>query len=129
LPKALYNVVVYITRAGVNINKIDCSSLRQKDFDRYLPAYWEGMKTKGLQIRAEMIFENKIGVLKNLTEIFFFMRINIDEMSAHLDTNGHSHIVFSLKTEEEDYYLFERLMERVRLSISEFEEGKLLEMK
>jgi GTP pyrophosphokinase len=129
LPKALDKVVGYITRDGVNIHKIDCSSLRQKDFDRYLPAYWEGMKTKGLQIRAEMIFENKIGVLKNLTEIFFFMRINIDEMSAHLDTNGHSHIVFSLKTEEEDYYLFERLMERVRLSISEFEEGKLLEMK
>ncbi|EKD29594.1 MAG: hypothetical protein ACD_78C00345G0001, partial [uncultured bacterium (gcode 4)] len=30
---------------------------------------------------------------------------------------------------EEDYYLFERLMERVKLSIAEFKEGKLLEMK
>lgn len=87
------------------------------------------MKTQGLHIQAEMIFENKIGVLKKLTEIFFLMRINIDEMSAHVDTDNLSHVIFSLKTEEEDYYLFERLMERVKLSINEFKEGKLLEMK
>lgn len=111
------------------MHKIDCASLKQKDFDRYLPAHWEGMKTQGLHIHAEMVFENKIGVLKKLTEIFFFMRINIDEMSARTNEDGLSHIVFSLKTEEEDYYLFERLMERVRVSITEFKEGKLLEMK
>ncbi|HBB27583.1 TPA: hypothetical protein DCZ36_03760, partial [Candidatus Gracilibacteria bacterium] len=128
-PKIGDKVVGYITRNGVNIHKIDCISLREKDFDRYIPAYWEGMKTQGLHIRAEMIFENKIGVLKKLTEIFFLMRINIDEMSASTDKNGLSHVVFSLKTEEEDYYLFERLMERVKLSIAEFKEGKLLEMK
>jgi uncharacterized protein with ACT and thioredoxin-like domain len=87
------------------------------------------MKPQGLHIQAEMIFENKIGVLKKLTEIFFLMRINIDEMSAYVDANKLSHVVFSLKTEEEDYYLFERLMERVKLSIAEFKEGKLLEMK
>lgn len=119
----------YITREGVNIHKIDCASLKQKDFDRYLPAHWEGTATQGIHIQAEMIFENKIGVLRKLTEIFFLMRINIDEMSAHIDEDGFSHIVFSLKTEEEDYYLFERLMERVKLSIAEFKEGKLLEMK
>lgn len=122
-------MVGYITREGVNVHKIDCASLKQKDFDRYLPAHWEGMKTQGLHIHAEMVFENKIGVLKKLTEIFFFMRINIDEMSARTNEDGLSHIVFSLKTEEEDYYLFERLMERVRVSITEFKEGKLLEMK
>lgn len=76
-----------------------------------------------------MIFENRIGVLKKLTEIFFLMRINIDEMSARTEADGLSHVVFSLKTEEEDYYLFERLMERVKLSIGEFKEGRLLEMK
>ena len=128
-PKPLDKVVGYITRDGVNIHRIDCTSLKQQDFDRYLPAYWEGTKTQGLNIRAEMVFENRIGVLKKLTEIFFLMRINIDEMNAHIDTDGFSHIVFSLKTEEEDYYLFERLMERVKVSIKEFKEGKLLEMK
>ncbi len=128
-PRVLDKVVGYITREGVHIHKIDCTSLTQKDFDRYIPAHWDGMKTQGLQIRAEMIFENKIGVLKQLTEIFFLMRINIDEMSARLEEDGYSHVVFSLKTEEEDYYLFERLMERVKLSIVCFKEGKLLEMK
>lgn len=128
-PKVLDKVVGYITRNGVNIHKIDCASLIQKDFDRYIPAYWEGMKVQGLHIQAEMIFINKIGVLKKLTEIFFLMRINIDEMNAYTGKDGFSHIIFSLKTEEEDYYLFERLMERVRLSIPEFKEGKLIEMK
>jgi guanosine-3',5'-bis(diphosphate) 3'-pyrophosphohydrolase len=59
-PKQLDKVVAYITREGVHIHKMDCTSLRQKDFDRYLPAYWEGMKSKGLHIQAEMIFENRI---------------------------------------------------------------------
>lgn len=122
-------VVGYITRNGVGIHKIDCASLTQKDFDRYIPAHWEGVNTQGLHIRSEMVFENKIGVLKKLTEIFFLMRINIDEMSVSSDEDGFSSIIFGLKTEEEDYYLFERLMERVRLSIVEFKEGKLLEMK
>ncbi len=57
------------------------------------------------------------------------MRINIDEMNAYTGKDGLSHIIFALKTEEEDYYLFERFMERVRLSIVEFKEGKLIEMK
>lgn len=122
-------VVGYITRNGVGIHKIDCTSLTQKDFDRYIPANWEGMGAQGLQIRSEMIFENKIGVLKQLTEIFFLMRVNIDEMSMYTDEDGYARIMFCLKIEEEDYYLFERLMERVRLSIAEFKEGKLLEMK
>lgn len=128
-PRLLDKVVGYITSKGVNIHKIDCTSLKQKDFDRYIPAHWEGMKSQGLHIQAEMVFENKIGVLKKLTEIFFLMRINIDEMSAHIDSDGLSHVIFSLKTEEEDYYLFERLMERVKLSILEFRDGKLLEMR
>ena len=76
-----------------------------------------------------MTFENKIGVLKKLTEIFFLMRINIEEMQACSSKDGLSCVTFSLKTEEEDYYLFERLMERVRLSIGEFQDGKLIEMK
>lgn len=122
-------VVGYITRNGVRIHKIDCASLKQKDFDRYIPAYWEGTNGQGLYIRSEMVFENKIGVLKKLTEILFLMGINIDEMTVQTSKDGLSYIMFSLKIEEEDYYLFDRLMGRVRHSIPEFREGKLLEMK
>ncbi len=57
------------------------------------------------------------------------MRVNIEEMHACKNQDGLSCVTFSLKTEEEDYYLFERLLERVRLSIVEFKDGKLVDLK
>jgi (p)ppGpp synthase/HD superfamily hydrolase len=128
-PKVGDKVVGYITRNGVNIHKLSCSSLKQKDFDRYIPAYWEGTKSNGLTMRAEMTFDNKIGVLRQLTEIFFLMHINIDDLTVNKVSGQLSRIVFTLRIEEEDYYMFDRLLERVKLSIAEFREGSLLEMK
>lgn len=119
----------YITRNGVNIHKLSCSSLKQKDFDRYIPAYWEGTKSQGLTIKAEMVFENKIGVLHNLTDIFFAMHINIEELCMNKISDDESRISFILRIEEEDYYIFDRLLERVKLSIGEFRAGSLIEMK
>lgn len=76
-----------------------------------------------------MIFEDKIGVLHNLTDIFFPMNINIEEIRATKTPDNLSRIELTLKIEDEDYYLFDRLVERVKISMPEFREAKLIEMK
>lgn len=77
----------------------------------------------------EVFFENKIGVLKKLTDILYVMQINIEEMNTTKGVNDISRIDLTLKIEDEDYYLFDRLLERIKLAIQEFREGRLLEMK
>lgn len=80
-------------------------------------------------MKVEMRFDNKMGVLRKLTDIFFLMRINILEISQKSEEGGKSaRIVFDLLTEDEDYYMYDRLVERIRLGIPEFREAKLIEM-
>jgi len=122
-------VVGYINRNGVTVHKIGCSSLKRGDFDRFIPAYWEGIRAQEFLVHAEMLFENKIGVLRKLSEILFQMKIDVDAMSASKIEDNLSRIEFTLKFEEEDYYLFDRLIGRIKLAIPEFKSGNLLQRK
>jgi GTP pyrophosphokinase len=129
-PKPGDRVVGYSSRLGITIHRVGCQSLRKGTFDRFIPASWGGKERTEMVFKVEMVFENRIGVLRKLTDIFFLMKINILEISQKSENSGKSaRILFSLRTEEEDYYLYERLVERIRLGIPEFRESKLIEMK
>ncbi len=73
--------------------------------------------------------ENKIGVLKKLTDIFFMMNLNIDEIRQTKGENNTAIIRFIAQTESEDYYLFDRLIERIKMSVKEFRDVRLVEIK
>lgn len=122
-------VVGYMNRNGVTIHRVICPSLKRTDFDRYIPVSWVGIESQGFTLKAEMTFEDRIGVLHNLTDIFYPMNINIEEIRATRIPDNLSRIELTLKIEDEDYYLFDRLVERVRISMPEFREATLLEMK
>ena len=122
-------MVGYSSRFGITIHRVDCGSLKKGTFDRFIPASWSGSASSDLRLKVEMVFENKIGVLRKLTDIFFLMRINILEIGQKSEDGGKSaRMTFDLMTEEEDYYMYERLVERIRLAIPEFKEAKLIEM-
>lgn len=128
-PKPGDRVVGYSSRFGITIHRVDCGSLKKGTFDRFIPASWNGNESSELKLKVELVFDNKIGVLRKLTDIFFLMRINILEISQKSETGGRrARMVFDLMTEEEDYYMYERLVERIRLGIPEFKESKLIEM-
>lgn len=57
------------------------------------------------------------------------MNINVETLSATKDPDSLSHIELTMRFEEEDYYLFDRLVERIRLTIPEFKKANLIEMK
>ncbi len=129
-PKPGDRVVGYSSRFGIAIHRVGCQSLKKGTFDRFIPASWEGAPAASMRLRVEMVFENRIGVLRKLTDIFYLMRINILEISQANEQGGkRARIFFELQAEDEDYYLYERLTERIRMAIPEFVEAKLVEMK
>lgn len=55
------------------------------------------------------------------------MRINIEEISQKSINNGtEATLRLVLSFDEEDYYLYDRLIERLKVSIPEFQGAKLL---
>jgi uncharacterized protein with ACT and thioredoxin-like domain len=77
----------------------------------------------------DLVMENKIGVLKKLTNIFFIMNLNIEEITQTKGKDNCAIIRFIAKTESEDYYLFDRLIERIKIGVKEFRDYRLLDIK
>ncbi|MCK9272178.1 RelA/SpoT family protein [Candidatus Gracilibacteria bacterium] len=130
-PKKGNKIVGYMTRNGVSIHKLNCPSLKKLSFDRFIQANYEGTEEKQeVSLIVEMIFKNKIGVLKKITDIFFHMGINIEEIHTAKDSDGNIKITLNLITNNEDYYIFDRLIDKIKLIITdEFIDAKLLEIK
>lgn len=85
------------------------------------------MEQKGLQVRLEIVLENKLGLLKELTDIIYKMNLSIEEFSTH---KSGINIVTSmtLESQEEDYFLFERLLEKIKFTIGEFVSANLIDI-
>lgn len=127
-PKVGDKVVGYITKNEVNIHKVGCSSLKRGDFDRYIPAHWSNTHLHEMEFSARLVFQNQLGVLKKLSDILYAMKISTEEISSKRLPPSATEILLTLKIEEEDYYVFDRLVERIRLSIPELEKAELLKM-
>lgn len=57
------------------------------------------------------------------------MMINIEEISQKSEENGTwARLYLLISVDEEDYYLYERLVERMKLGIPEFMEARLIEI-
>ena len=78
----------------------------------------------------EILLQKRMGVLKELTEIVYRMNLSVEEMEANSVEKGKRILVkMMLESQEEDYFLFERLVEKFRFSIPEFLDAKLLEVR
>lgn len=129
-PVSWDKLVWYLTNNWVHIHKINCVSLKKSNVERFISACWGNCidDKNYVVIKVELVFQNKIGVLKKLTEILFKMWLNIDEIkSEKMWDLVKDYLV--LESRIEDYYIFERLVEKLKLSIVEFKEAKLIEMK
>ena len=113
----------------MTIHKVKCSSVRKGNLDRLIPSQWEGMPAQLTRMRIEILVENKLGVLRKLTDVFYNMRINIEEIAQKSESDGAlARLYLLISIEEEDHYMYERLVERLKLSIKEFKEAEMGEM-
>lgn len=129
-PQPWDKTVWYLTNNWVRVHKIDCISLKKWNVERLISACWGNCieDKNSVVLAVELTFVNKIGVLRKLTEILYKMSLNIDEIrSEKMWDLVKDYIV--LESRVEDYYIFERLVEKLKLDIPEFREAKLIEMK
>lgn len=83
------------------------------------------------QTRLDMTidFYDKKWLLKQLTEIFFQFWLNIEGLHTEDLDKGKVRDHFILSSDEEDYYLYERVIDRIRFDIPEFIDSKLISFK
>ncbi len=127
-PQEWDRIVGYIGQWVVTIHKFDCENIDRIQLDRRIPAYWNTVDRRGVTIEIECIFQDKIGLLRQITDILYQMEINIESLSTQSLPNRTVQDRFILHTNEEDYYIYDRLVERLRFDIREFVEARLIKM-
>jgi GTP diphosphokinase / guanosine-3',5'-bis(diphosphate) 3'-diphosphatase len=128
-PKPWDRVVGYITKWVINIHKVGCSSIKKWSLDRLIPTSWANVWKEITRMRMEILVENRIGVLRILSNIFFHMEINIEEISQRTVNDWKDALLYLLlSVDEEDYYLYDRLVERMKMELKDFKEARLIEM-
>ena len=74
----------------------------------------------------DIVFRDKRGLLRQVTDILYQAGLNIESLSTENLEWGKVVDHFTLRWEEEDYYLYERLVERLRFDIPEMIDSKLI---
>lgn len=92
------------------------------------------MRERGTLVTFELYFREKFGIMHTLLDIFYRMKLNIERIEQVHENDRYDQedemikLVFELSSAEEDYYLFERIRERIELILPEYESSRLIEI-
>ncbi len=103
----------------ITIHNRKCKVLEKVNTDRLLSAYRAWEHNDYVIFKLEFIFKNRIWVLKELSEIIYFMNINIYDVNSNRIDYNTSHIVIKVEILDYDYMIIDRLMERIRLNFKD----------
>ena len=76
-------------------------------------AYIKGSESVSL-FRLSLNLENKIGMMKVISETLFQMEINIDEIHTQKLSSSETLITLGLEILDYDYLVIDRFIERIR---------------
>lgn len=127
-PKSWDRIVWAIGKGIVTIHRFDCKNIERISLARRIPARWSKARIEGVTIAMDVSFYDKRWLLRQITEIFYQTWLNIDSLSTENLGDGKVLDHFVLKWDNEDYYLYERLIERFRFDIPEMIESKLISL-
>ena len=101
------------------IHRRDCKILIGVNKDRLQSAYiqWNEQEESGYHVNV--VFKNKTGILKTLTEIIFSMEIDIDEINSKKLWNMYMSFDLSLKVPNHDYLIIDRFMGRIQMTFED----------
>ena len=124
-------IIGAIGQGTVTIHALDCPNVEKIDLDRRIPAQWanQPLEKDKITIVMEVIFKDKRGILMRLTEHFYNFDINVLDFKIEPMGGGLVKDIFTLETENDDYYIFERLEQRLKFDIPEITEMNLLSLK
>ncbi|MDD5770262.1 MAG: RelA/SpoT family protein, partial [Candidatus Gracilibacteria bacterium] len=113
-------IVAYINSKGVfTIHNRDCSTLNRLSKDRFLSAYFDGDELNNIIFSINFVFKDKIGVLKNLSDILFDMNINTLEIMSKKDVVDKISISLKLEIMDYDYLIIDRFLSRIKFKFGE----------
>ena len=100
------------SRGNFTIHKRNCSVLKWVNKDRLMNAYvkWEEALTL---FRISITLENKIGMMKAISETLFIMEINIDELHTNKISKNRTILTIALEVNDYEYLIIDRFIERV----------------
>ncbi len=111
-------IVAHINAKGsFTIHNRNCSILDGVNSERLLSAYVEGKEDEVIYFKLHLFLQNKLGVLKDISEILYSMGINIDEIHSEKLWPKETKITLAIEILDYDYLIVERLMERLKLSL------------
>lgn len=112
------NIVAHINSKWIiSIHRADCKILEGVNKDRLLPAYIKWDKDNILSINLRFILKNEIWVFKELSEIIYSMKINIEEIVSKRINFDKTEVFFRLEIPDYDYLIIERLIDRVKFDL------------
>lgn len=113
-------IVAYINwKWIITIHNRDCKILTRLNKERFLSAYYEWEKLNNVVFNVLFVFQNKIWVLKKLSDILFEMNINILEISSSRKNIKETQIDLKLEIADYDYLIIDRFLSRVMLRLKE----------
>ena len=84
-----------------------------------MTAYVDGEKEESIIYKISFIFQNKIWVLKDLTDIIYSMKIDIDAINTEKIWNSQRKIILDLKILDYEYMIIDRLLDRIKLKLKD----------
>jgi len=112
-----FNIVAHINSSGIiSVHNRDCNVLVDANKKRLLSAYFEWNEDESIIFELELVFLNRIWVLKELSEILFSMWIDIDEISTNNIWKLETQIDLKLTVLNYDYLIIDRFIERLKLT-------------
>ena len=89
-------IIGFITRGfGVSIHKRSCSNVPQDiskapEPERWVKAHWAGEVKETFESTLEIVAEDRSGLLADVTQQFFNMRLFIQSLNSRVTKDGHA---------------------------------------
>ena len=107
-------IVAHINSRGqFTIHARNCSVLLWVNKERLMNAYIKGAESLSL-FRLSMLLENKIGMIKSISETLFSMEINIDELHTKKVNATQTKLTIWLEVNDYEYLVVDRFVERIK---------------
>lgn len=119
-PKFWDKIVAHINRKWlITVHKRDCKNVSRLSKERLLWAYFEWDEKENIIVHLKFVFDNKIWVLRNLSDILFSMNINVIEMNSWKKWLQEAFIDMTLEFPDYDYLLIDRFLDRVKFKMED----------
>lgn len=123
-------IIGIIGQGAVTIHRFDCAEVDKTELDRRIASRWSTEpENQNLVLTIDIRFRDRKGILMKLTELFYNSDLNITNFFTENLGNNIVRDVFTLETENDDYYLFERLEHKLKFEIPEITEVILVDIR